>query len=124
MTGPIATRTMMLSGSGQSITIEIMQPSRVTDDEYVCQARITPESERPFLVSASASDSVQCLMLIFDAIRGALLNRYADATWAGLPLELAFPRSIPYVADLETYKEIEAFADEALNRKLLSQRPK
>lgn len=122
MTAPIATRNLVLEGSGQTMTVEIMQPTRVAAEEYVCQARITPDGAPPFLVSATGSDSVQSLMLIFDAIRGELLNRYPDATWVGLPLELAFPRSIPWVADLATYKEIEAFADAALNRTFLSRR--
>lgn len=57
---------------------------------------------------------MQAIMLAFDAVREILKAKFPEATWQGLPIDLAFPKSLPYVVSLDVYKEIEAFADQLL----------
>jgi hypothetical protein len=111
----ILRRTMELVETKQSIFIEIDQPSSAGGAEYCCELRIRLDGKSISTLKVHGADEIQAIMLAFDAIRTLMLDKYPTATWVGLPVELAFPRSIPYIAGIDTYKEIEAFANRVLD---------
>jgi len=69
------------------------------------------------VATVSGADEVQVVMIVFDALRQRLKELFPTATWLGLPVDIAFPRAIPYVAGFDTYKEIETMADKHIEDK-------
>ncbi|MEZ5901184.1 MAG: hypothetical protein R3D51_17020 [Hyphomicrobiaceae bacterium] len=113
----ILRRSMSFAGSDQEILIEIDQPIRIDSMEFQCAIRISAAGLLAKQASAFGVDEMQSVMLAFDALRGLIGEAYPGATWCGLPVEIAFPRAIPYAAGVETYRQLETLVDEALQAK-------
>ncbi len=113
MTNVILRRTMFLEEGTRQLQIEIDLPYSHAPDEFVCEYRII-DGPAISLEAIHGSDSIQTVMIAFDAIRDALFTQFPTARWHDLPIELAFPRPIPYIAGIDIYKDIEKFASDYL----------
>jgi len=108
----------MYDGStGQPIEVQICEPVLIEPDLHRCDFTILSASAGTSSASAYGADSVQAVMLSFDAIRDALKSTHPGAIWLGLPIDLAFPRTIPHVAGADLYREIEVQVDAFLAAK-------
>ena len=110
----ILRRSMSSDDPNQEILIEIDRPIRVGSMECQCPFRVSLAGVVSIESSAFGADEIQSVMLAFDALRELVGTSYPGATWFSLPLEMAFPRAIPYASGIETYREIEAIVDEEL----------
>jgi hypothetical protein len=108
---------MQLADGSQSLIVESDQPVFSQADEFTCEYRIMVGAGSTSSTQIKGADEIQAVMLAFDAIRLALLDNYPSASWMGLPVELSFPRPIPCVAGIDTYKEIELLADQSLENR-------
>ena len=107
-------RYMIADGESEEISVEIDRPVRVAEMEYTCEFRIKKDASVLVASYAVGADEVQAVMIVFEAIRDSLKSNLPAATWYGLPIDIAFPRTIPYAAGVETYREIEEAVDEML----------
>lgn len=114
--GEVILRRVMSDSRGD-ISIEIDKPTREGELECACSYRILRNGVPEVASAAHGLDEVQAAMLAFDAIREDLKEKFADANWQGLPIDLAFPRAIPYMAGLDTYRELELSIDKRLEEK-------
>jgi hypothetical protein len=109
------TRELKVVGAIDRLLIEIDTPTPNSVGEILCNYRIL-EGSACYSSAAYGSDAIQSFVLALDGIRNILLSRYPSATWADLPIELAFPKHIPYFAGIKFYKDIEKYVDSQLQQ--------
>jgi hypothetical protein len=90
--------------------VVIGKPTQQGADEWRCDFEIRSVSATT-TDHACGADSVQALMLSFDGIRQALYAFDPGLCWEGMPIDLAFPRTIPISMGDEFYREIESHID-------------
>jgi len=116
MSGVLLERAMQLGESPHNVIVQIEQPTAIRAGEVECRFTISHGAEQ-INGAVYGADAIQSIMIAFDALRQALLDEFPSATWQGLSIEISFPRAIPYVAGLDTYREIENLVDRYLNEK-------
>ena len=106
----IARRTLTTSDGRSTCEVVISKPTQQSADEWRCdfEIRVATATKADY---ACGADSVQALMLSFDGIRRELSALEPALLWEGMPIALAFPRTIPISMGDEFYREIENHLD-------------
>jgi hypothetical protein len=104
---------MDIPGDPEELIVEFQIPIEEMEDIWTCRVTIR-KGVSVLAVDANAMDSLQAVMLAFDAAREKLKKYYPSSTWNGLPIDLAFPAHIPYVCGHDNYKHIEKYAEDYL----------
>jgi hypothetical protein len=112
--GPIiATRTLALIKSGDAVCVELERPARRASGEYRCRFRIRGMG-RPRLGRAFGEDSMQALMLAFEAMRQTLDPLASRLSCDGEPRQLGFYRFVPDIFGEPATRRIHAALDRAI----------
>ncbi len=106
----IARRTLTTSDGRPTCEVVISKPTQQSVDEWRCAYEIRGATATKAGYACGA-DSVQALMLSFDGIRRELSTYEPELSWEGIPIDLAFPRTIPISIGDDFYREIEKHID-------------
>lgn len=111
----IARRTLTTSDGRSTCEVVISKPTQQTVDEWRCDYEIRGAMATKAGYACGA-DSVQALMLSFDGVRRELTAYQPEVFWEGLPIDLAFPRTIPISIGDDFYREIEKHIDAKIEK--------
>jgi hypothetical protein len=100
-----------------SIRVKIAQPERVAPGEWRCPYEIRGAGMSG-IQYVRGVDALQALDLAFQVIRIRLDGLKGKVTWEGNPVQLAFPKRIPYIGTLKFTKKIEQQVESELMRHL------
>jgi hypothetical protein len=111
----IAHRVLTTSDDRVACEVVIGKPTQQGAEEWRCEFEIRSASATKTGYACGA-DSVQALMLCFDGIRKELSALEPALLWEGMPIDLAFPRTIPNFMGDGFYREIEQHIDAKIER--------
>lgn len=111
----IATRTFSSTENGTQYEVLIAKPVQVDREEWRCDVEIRgPHGAKKG--SIYGIDALQALMLSFENVRAQLNNIKPPVFWLDLPVDLAFPRTIPNMLGDDFYRRVEAYIDAEIDR--------
>jgi len=103
--------------------VQLGEPEQVAKHEWRCPYEIRGAGARG-VKYAYGVDALQALSLAFQGIRALVDSLPHDLDWMGEPIELAFPRMIPYFGSNKFTRRLQKMVDQELaaNLKLQEER--
>ena len=111
----IASRVLVDPVTGSEFHVSVAKPAQKSAIEWICEFSVSSPSG-PSSGYACGGDSIQALMLCMDAIRNELSRYPEELNWDGLPLALAFPRTLPISLGEEFYYNIESQVEHEIGK--------
>lgn len=112
----IGRRTLRYGKGPKSlIHVRIAQPERVSAGEWRCPFEIRGAGLSG-ISYARGVDALQALDLSYFIIRRQLDSLKLNLTWEGGPIQLAFPRRIPFIGTLKFTQKLERYVEKELLR--------